>query len=296
MRSIFRDGDLNRRYQDDGYVIVPFLTEPEIDQLRAFFDDLHPDKLPAFYPSVMNGDAKYRQTVSEAIRAVFDPKIAVIFDGAEICVESFIKKEPRQKLNEVPMHIDPSFSDEKQFMCVNVWCPLSDVTIANGCLQIVPGTEHHAVPLRPLSEAGRVDHPFDVVMPLLKAKYARDVEMAAGDALIFNGRLLHGSGPNESAEARLVAACVAVPQEAPILLPIPISPTEAELFEVDKTYFWGNQLGTRPVGVKSLGIVELDKVATFGEVDVLQSPYLRPAPTTSLDWRRWIGNWAGWKQ
>jgi len=276
MESILRNDDLNRRYLDDGYVVVPFLTAPEIDRLRGFFDDLHPDKLSAFYPSAMHEDAGYRQTVRDEIRAVSDPKIATMFDGCKVCIASFLAKEPKEKLSEIAMHVDPSYADESEFIsAVNIWCPLSDVTVGNGCLQVVPGSQHHARPLRPLSAKGTVGHPFGDVIPLLKANYLRNVEMAAGEALIFNGRLLHGSGPNMSADRRVAFQCTMVPQEAPILHSVMVSSTEAEVFEVDETFFCTHRLGTRPAAAKSLGVVEY-KCAQFNEADVLQSPYLRP--------------------
>ena len=288
MRNILRNNEFNRRYQDDGYIIVPFLDAPEIDRLRKSFAELHPDKLPALYTSALNEDAQYRKTAGEAIRAVFEPKIAALFDSAKICIESFIKKEPRQSCNEVAMHVDPSFADESRFMCVNIWCPLTDVSAKNGCLRVVPGTHHHVFAVRPLSQNGTVDHPFKEVMPSLAAKYGRDIEMTTGEALIFTGRLLHGSGPNRSDEERLVAGCGLVPQEAPILHAVTISPTEAELFEVNETFFWSHRLGTRPVAAKSLGVFPISKVVQFSEAEVLQSPYLRRVPAFRRNWARWI--------
>jgi hypothetical protein len=291
MAGIFRDDDLNRRFVDDGYVVVLFLDAQEVAQLRRFFDDLHPHKLPAFYPSAMREDAGYRKTVYDGIRAVSDAKIAAMFEGCKVCIASFLAKEAREKLSEFAMHVDPSFTDESAFMpAIQVWCPLSDVTAANGCLQVVPGSQHHAFPLRPVSAKGTVGHPFDAVIPLLKANYAQNIEMAAGEAIIFSTKLLHGSGPNMSADRRIAFQCMLTPQEAPILHSVMVSATEAETFEVDETFFWTHRFGTRPAGADSLGVVEYT-VPQFSEADVQRSPYLRRAPATGRNWRRWTGFW-----
>jgi hypothetical protein len=288
MAGIFRDDDLNRQFVDDGYVVVPFLDAQEVAHLRRFFDDLHPDKFSAFYASAMREDAGYRQTVCNAIRAISDSKIAAMFDGCKVCIASFLAKETGEK-REFAMHVDPSFADESAFMpAVQVWCPLSNVTAANGCLQVVPGSQHHAFSLRPISAKGTVGHPFDGVIPLLKAKYARNVEISAGEAIIFSTKLLHGSGPNMSADRRIAIQCLMVPQDAPILHSMMVSPTEAEVFEVDEAFFWTHQIGTYPAGAKSLGVVE-HKFVPFNEADVLQSPHLRRAPAPGRNWRRWIG-------
>jgi hypothetical protein len=290
--GIFRDDDLNRRFINDGYVVVPFLAASEVAELRRIFDDLHPHELPPFYPSAMRQDAEYQKSVYDGIRAVFGPKIAAMFDGCKICIASFLVKEPREKLSELAMHVDPCFVDESQFTSFNIWSPLSDVTTTNGCLQVIPGSEHHALSLRAFVPIGAVGHPFNNVTQLLKAKYARSVEMAVGEAVIFNGRLLHGSGPNMSADRRIAAGCVIARQEAPIHYSVQVSPTEAETFEVDEAFFWSNQLGARPTGAKSLGVVEYT-VPQISEADVLQSPYLHRAPTTGQNWRRWISSRTG---
>ena len=192
------------------------------------------------------------------------------------------------------MHVDPSLTDEREFMpAVNVWCPLSDVTAANGCLQVVPGSHHHASLLRPVSTWGMVGHPFGGVLPLLNATYAQNIEMAAGEAIIFSCKLLHGSGPNMSADRRVSFQSIVIPLEAPIVHSVMVSPTEAELFEVDDSFFWSHLFGTRPSQAKSLGVVE-HKLSQFSEADVLQSPYLRGAPAFPK-LNRWFSSWTGRK-
>jgi ectoine hydroxylase-related dioxygenase (phytanoyl-CoA dioxygenase family) len=288
MAGIFRDNDLNRRFIDDGYVVVPFLDAEEVADLRRFFEDRHPDKFSAFYASAMREDAEYRQAICNAIRAICDPKTAAILDGWKVCIASFLAKETGET-REFAMHVDPSFADESVFMpALQIWCPLGNVSTANGCLQVVPGSQHHTFPLRPISPQGTVGHPFDGVMALLKANYARTIEMTAGEAIIFNSKLLHGSGPNMSAERRVAIQCLMVPQDAPILHSVMVSPTQAEVFEVDEAFFWRHQIGTYPAGAKSLGVVE-HKFVPFHEADVLQSPHLRRASAPSRNWRRWIG-------
>src|SRR5258706_8882498 len=169
MGSLFKDAELNRQFVDDGFVVVPFLDGTEIAHLRRFFDDLHPDKLSAFYPSLMNPDAEYKKANYEAVRAVFGPKIAATFNGYRPIMPSFSLKEPGQTVGEVPMHVDPSFVHENEFTSINLWVPLTDVAADSGCLQVVPGSHHHGFPLRPLTEQGTIGHPFGSVMPLLKA-------------------------------------------------------------------------------------------------------------------------------
>jgi len=279
VRKVFRDDGLNRQFDAAGYVIVPLLTDVAIARLCEFFAVWHPGKLPAFYNTMWRGiHEPHRRAVYESIKQEFMPQIDALFKNYRPCVGLFLVKEPGELPSEVPMHVDPSFVDEHEFTSVNIWCPLINVDEVNGCLDVVPGSHRHDVLLRPLNPKNPTgEHPFHKVTPLLRAKYAHRVEMTAGEAVIYNSRLLHGSGPNMSAKRRVAAACVVVPHEAQVLHSIITSPMKAEIFEVDETFFWRYQMGDAFTGVKPIGIVDHD-VRQLTDDDVLTSSYFRRVP------------------
>jgi hypothetical protein len=282
MGRIFRDDALERRFIEESYLVVPFLEPHEIAELRRFFDDLHPDKLAPIYSTGLSADAGFRQSTTARLRAVCNPHIAALFSGYRSHHATFIMKEPGEKQSALELHIDPSMTDESLFVpAVNLWCALSDVTVANGALHVVPGTEHHASATRPYTGNGGlvIGHPFGNVKPLLKTKYARDIEVSAGEAVIFSTKLLHGSAPNLSGDRRIAFHCLLTQAEAPLQYHLMNSPTEVEVFEVDDAFFRTHQLGTRPRDAKSLGVVKFES-ESFTEADVLHSPYLRPVHST----------------
>jgi hypothetical protein len=271
LRNVFRDSELNRRFAEDGYVVVPFLTTSDLSSLQKAFTELHPGDLPPFYTTIWGTtDTAHRRAVYEAIRPIVDPGIAAVLDDYKMCVGVYLVKEPQQQQSVVPMHVDTSFVDESRFVSINLWCPLTDVDAENGCLDVVSGSHHHGAQLRPTSRDPVGCHPFHDVMPLLKEKYARRVEIKAGNAVIYNSRLLHGSDPNRSTRRRVVVGCVIVPREAAILQSVLISPTEAESFEVTDPFFWSFRVGERPTDLKSLGVVK-HYIGQFTEADVLSS-------------------------
>jgi hypothetical protein len=299
MGRIFRDDALERRFLDESFLVVPFLEPHEIAELRRFFEDLHPDRMSPIYSTGISSDAGFRQNTTERLRAICNPHIAKLFAGYRSHHATFIMKEPGKQESLLDLHIDPSMTDESLFVpAVNLWCALSDVSVANGALHVVPGTEHHASQIRPYTGQGGlvVGHPFNNVKPLLKKKYARDIEVAAGEAVIFSTKLLHGSAPNLSHDRRIAFHCLLTQEEAPLQYHQMCSPTEVEVFEVDDAFFRTHQLGTRPKDAKRLGTAKF-QTETFTEADVLQSPYLRPVqPGIGHHLYRRISSLIGWRR
>ena len=80
--------------------------------------------------------------------------------------------------------------------------PLVDLNKENGCLYIVPKSNklfNYELPFA-------VDWPYKNLAKELEA-FQIDLELKAGDAVIFSGKTLHGSYPNVSNNARPVACC-----------------------------------------------------------------------------------------
>jgi hypothetical protein len=79
---------------------------------------------------------------------------------------------------------------------INLWCALNDMTTDNGCLQVVPKS-HLAGTLE--SEKSEGNH--------RKVKYEPkdfiSVVMEPGDCVAFSRLTVHGSGPNNTSEARV---------------------------------------------------------------------------------------------
>ncbi|CAN5751410.1 N/A [soil metagenome] len=79
---------------------------------------------------------------------------------------------------------------------ITIWTALDDATIANGCMQIVPGSHQLGV-LNPQHFVTEAD----------QAKYTQenaviDLEVAAGEAVLLHNFLLHRSGVNHTATPR----------------------------------------------------------------------------------------------
>lgn len=100
----------------------------------------------------------------------------------------------------------PGYSAEDWKSFSQIYIALEDQDIENGCLKIVPGS--HKLGVLPhedaindlLSHKRRV--PFDVMQKIYKTNGIMNCELKAGDMLLFNHRIVHGSGSNASPRSR----------------------------------------------------------------------------------------------
>jgi phytanoyl-CoA hydroxylase len=79
---------------------------------------------------------------------------------------------------------------------LTVWTALDDATVANGCMQIVPGSHKLGVlnPQHFVTEADQARYTQD--------KDVIDLEVAAGEAILLHNFMLHRSGVNRTAIPR----------------------------------------------------------------------------------------------
>jgi hypothetical protein len=247
----FHDERLEADFARQGYVVTPLLDSGEVRALRAAYERLHVPGAKGFHASMHFAERGYREAVFETVARALDGPVRRRLPGHRLRIANFVVKEPSAPESLVPLHQDFSFVDETVFRTVLVWCPLVDVGADNGCLGIVPGSHRLPGAFRACDDP----HPFKGILRPLLDGYLRKLPMRAGDAVFYDGRLLHGSRPNQTPERRVTAACVLTPPEAPLLHGHRISPTDVEQFAVDEAFFRRFTLGARPSGVARLGVV-----------------------------------------
>jgi phytanoyl-CoA hydroxylase len=80
--------------------------------------------------------------------------------------------------------------------CIAAWMALDPCDEENGCLEVLPGSQHWPVLC---TIAADTSQSFtDVMVPLPAGAELVPVVMEPGDVLFFNGSLVHGSKPNRS--------------------------------------------------------------------------------------------------
>jgi len=96
------------------------------------------------------------------------------------------------------LHQDQYYLKVKPGTCMAAWLALDDCDEANGCIQVVPGSQNWDVLC---TVAADTTQSFtDVTVPLPEGVEPVPVIMQAGDLLFFNGSLVHGSFPNTTTD------------------------------------------------------------------------------------------------
>ena len=190
-------------FQRDGYLLVRGMWSAEQARAiratvaRVLADGigqtgvlvLGPERAPQDLLRVCTGDP-----MRAAVRAIIGPKV------------EFLSVKPVVKTSRItaasPWHQDwPYWKGAHK---VSAWIALDPAEIDNGCLRVVAGSharawDHHR-DHGPEGFGNRVSE--EDVAAAFGAAALRSVPMAAGDALFFHDRLLHGSHPNVSGRDR----------------------------------------------------------------------------------------------
>ncbi len=107
----------------------------------------------------------------------------------------FFIKEPGSMEN--PWHQDGNFwTYIEPEVIVSVWIAIDETTIENGCLQIIPGAHHKAIPHIKAGESMILAEMADP--RFVEEEKLVNLEMKPGEFILFNERTLHRSEPNRS--------------------------------------------------------------------------------------------------
>lgn len=95
------------------------------------------------------------------------------------------------------LHQDQYYLRVQPGTCIAAWMALDPCDDENGCLRVVPGSQNW--PLLCTVKADLTQSFTDVTVPIPPGTEVVPVELQPGDVLFFNGQVVHGSGPNRSA-------------------------------------------------------------------------------------------------
>jgi ectoine hydroxylase-related dioxygenase (phytanoyl-CoA dioxygenase family) len=127
------------------------------------------------------------------------------------------------------IHRDLRVVDEARYRAVCVWVPLVDVDERNGALRVLPGSQH--VPTGPRS-VPRSPADADDAMADLDFADLEPVPMRAGEAVVFDLALVHGSDVNRSSAPRPAVGVAYVPTEATLSLRFCHDDDQIEVIEI----------------------------------------------------------------
>lgn len=197
------------QFEQQGYLLLKQLFQPaEVTFYREHFmrvresgsqpgdevpqDSFHPDPLKR-YPRLM----MMHRWDEVALRFLLDSRLrdilTALLQSEPFAVQTMLYFKPPHARGQA-LHQDNYFLRVRPGTCVAAWLALDDCDEANGCLQVLPGTQ--SWPILCTVPADETQSFTANMVPVPENITAVPMRMQAGDVLFFNGSLVHGSMPN----------------------------------------------------------------------------------------------------
>lgn len=266
MRSIFKDPELQAEFENNGYVVVNFLTDEEVRALADSYRSHDDQPLPmGFSTSNMSMDTTYRRKVSDAVTEIFSRAVEEYFDRCKMFFGIFTTKKPAEERSICSIHQDPAYVDESVYTGMTIWVPLIDTNEINGALEVIDRS--HLLNNWPRSTLPRF--PYNNLASLLLKKYFKRLDMKAGQAYLGSSKVFHWSPSNMSNTERVAALAWLAEDESTMRCYYQDykNPGDTmEVFEVEPDHYIDRPLFSRPdenaavkIGVVPYRFAELDE-------------------------------------
>jgi hypothetical protein len=237
MRKIFKDDALDQQFREEGYIVVSLLDKAAVNKVKAFYEQGIPADLTYEFTSThFSADRAYKKQVNDTLREVFTEPLKQYLNDYTIRFNNFMVKHSGEN-SRMPLHADWTYVDESRFTSLAVWCPLVDTDAGNGMLGVVPKSHQIITNLR----GPKIPAAFNDLNEYIIENFGKLLPMKAGEAVIYDHRMLHFSHANLSGKTRVAATTVLTPDEAEIYhYCILNDPANIEIYEVKDADFYVN--------------------------------------------------------
>lgn len=180
-----------------GYTRFPLLDATVITALTDYYSRSQTEDPQHFYSSTHSPDFNFRRQTSEFIKKQIEPLLSPVLNEYSLLGGAFVVK-PAHGKGILQAHQDWNLVDETHYRSYNLWIPLVDVSEKNGAMCVLDASHTKIQTIRgphiPSVFKDIEQHLWTLLKPL---------PMKAGEALLYDHALLHGSPPNNSDTARL---------------------------------------------------------------------------------------------
>jgi hypothetical protein len=283
----FADSLAEEQYTREGYIVMPMLDASEIDYLTRLYLDTVPSLPADFYSTAFLPDCPERRIMTEGMQAVLEPHFTRLFPGYTIHSRGYIAKRGGPDQKPLRLHQDYTYVDQSIHRAVHIWIPLIDVTEDNGCLTLVPRS-HHLV--NHISAMIDNPSPYDPFRTVLDKECKISLPMKAGEAFVYDQRLLHGSTSNKREGIRIAMGIALLPAGVEQLMYVVDDefPSKLNVLEVRDEFAVRMGRGVKllppyPEGVRKVGEIDYTAEALSAEkLDSLRiqraKPEIAPEP------------------
>lgn len=219
----------------------------------------------AFHATNAHGSRAEAVAADSVVRRHAGALLADVLPGWRAFLGAYVVKGTSP--NRVSLHQDWTYLDERGTRSYLAWIPLVDVDDANGALRFVPGSHRWSDGIRASGPAPPLvgDDDQDRVVGA-----AVTVPLAAGEAVVYDSAVVHGSAANGSGRLRPAIVVAVVPDGCPVLH-FHHDGTGLHGAAVDDGFFTEHPFGSAPVGSPVEPWAPPVATATGAELEVLLS-------------------------
>lgn len=213
-KALFKDKELQEQINEKGFVTLPFIGESELEELRSFYSEIHPNgapgKIDGIHMTTWCEDFDYKMKVANRLNEIYQKPCEAVFEDYRTLNNVFIVKDSGETPFKV--HQDWNVVDEKENFAINVWIPLHDITVNEGGLWVVEGSHKIDRHVRGSAYLFPNYAPFNDELE----KAAKSVSLRAGEAIVFYVNIIHGSPSNYGVRERIATCFSVIPKDAPL--------------------------------------------------------------------------------
>lgn len=280
MRKYFKNSLLDEKLKEDGFVIVPFLNEDELNMLLNTFKTIPKSDIRSFYATSHQTDIDFRKKMSELIKDKISRSLNEYMIDMDLLGGSYIAKPPQYN-HVLQPHQDWNIVDESKFRSFNIWIPLVDLNQENGAIMVMPGSHKWIDSYRHSSIPCAFSEVHHILLKNMQTLYLK-----AGEALIYDHALIHASHENRSNEVRVACASGIKPKEAVMLFYWNNNGTIEE-YESHADFFMTENVFAGPGNLLKRKSLEYDftsiSVHDFYRLSGIPAPKVEEQSTTSFN-------------
>lgn len=250
---MLQDDELQKSFEEKGYVIVPLLTPEEVEEIRSRLFQMKPDDNfeptdSRYHCSFLDTNRQYKTDCDTLFRTLLVPKLQKILYDYDLVIGNFYVKNPGGS-GEFQIHQNWDVVDESKYTSVTAWVPLQDTTRLNGTIEFIEGSHK----LYPDIASRNSDYYFANFSEKLKTHYCQPCDMKAGNAVIFDDDMVHYSTANDGPDRRISMQLAFAPNSAQRVFYYldPAAPEKFDVYETNMEYYLSNNdASKRPVQLK----------------------------------------------
>lgn len=202
MRQSFKDVDLQQKFEKYGYIILRnFISEKEIEYLTGVYEETkNVVENKSFFISQWSNNKELKFKINNAVQKVILEKAQEHLLDYVPVFGVFGVKHPRED-SAMYLHGDWTHVDEKKYRTVNVWCPLLEINDENGAICLLKGSNRLFNYIR----GAAIPDAFNYLGEEALQPYLTDIYLNAGDVIMWDHCIIHGSRKNISKQTRVAA-------------------------------------------------------------------------------------------